>query len=49
MSVMKVEKDINSSIKGNPIGRAVILVIIYFETFKADVIVCFGNVIKCWT
>jgi hypothetical protein len=36
---MKVEKDINSSTKGNPIGRAVILVIIYFETFKADVIV----------
>jgi hypothetical protein len=38
MSAMKVEKDINSSIKRNLIVRAVILVIIYFETFKADVI-----------
>jgi hypothetical protein len=37
MSARKVEKDISSSVKGNPIGRAVILVIIYFATLQTDV------------
>ena len=32
MSARKVEKDNSSSIKGNPIGRDVKLVIMYFET-----------------
>ena len=39
MSARKVEKDISSSIKGNPIGRDVILVIMYFETLQTDVII----------
>jgi hypothetical protein len=37
MSARKVEKDISSGVKGNPIGRAVILVIIYFATLQTDV------------
>ena len=37
MSIWKVEKDISSGVKGNSIGRAVILVIIYFATLQTDV------------
>ena len=39
MAARKVEKDISSSIKENPIGRAVILVIMYFEILQTDVII----------
>ena len=37
MSARKDEKDISSGVKGNPIERAVILVIIYFATLQTDV------------
>jgi hypothetical protein len=37
MSVMKVETHIIASMTASPIGSAVILVIMYAETFKNDV------------
>jgi len=37
MAVIKVETDIITSITVSLIGRAVILVIMYVETFKTDV------------
>ena len=48
MAVMKVKTDIMSSITGNLIGRAVILVIVFVETFKIDTIFI-GNIIICLT
>jgi hypothetical protein len=45
MAVLKVRTDIITSIIVIPVGRAVILVIMYVEIFKMDVIVFFG--IKC--
>jgi hypothetical protein len=45
MAVLKVRTDIITSITVIPVGRAVILVIMYVEIFKMDVIVFFG--IKC--
>ena len=39
MAVMKVETDITESL----IGQAVILVIMYFKTFKTDGIVFISN------
>jgi hypothetical protein len=39
---MKVETDIITSIAASPIGWAVILMIIYVETFKTDVIIFIG-------
>jgi hypothetical protein len=45
-SVLKVERDIITSVAVNPIGR---VVIVYIETFKADVSVFIGNVIMCVT
>ena len=45
-SVLKVERDIITSVAVNPIGR---VVIVYMETFKADVSVFIGNVIMCVT
>ena len=48
-SVLKVERDIITSVAVNPIGRVVIVVIVYIETFKADVSVFIGNVIMCVT
>jgi len=44
-AVWKVEKDIITSITASLIGR----LIMYVETFKADVIVVIGNVIMCLT
>jgi len=44
MAVMEVETDIMDSIAVSPIGLAVILVIMYVETFKTVVIVFIGNV-----
>jgi hypothetical protein len=38
MTARKVEKDSSSSIKGNPIGGDVILVIMHFEALQTDVI-----------
>jgi hypothetical protein len=38
-SVLKVETDIIASITASTMGRVVILVIMYVETFKTDVIV----------
>jgi hypothetical protein len=35
-AVLKVETDIITSIAASPIGRAVILVIMYVETFKTN-------------
>ena len=49
MAVLKVETDIITSIAVSLIGRAVILVILYVDTFKTDVIVCIGYIIKCLT
>ena len=45
-SVLKVERNIITSVAVNPIGR---VVIVYIETFKADVSVFIGNVIMCVT
>jgi hypothetical protein len=45
MAVLKVRTDIITSITVILVGRAVILVIMYVEIFKMDVIVFFG--IKC--
>jgi len=39
MAVLKVETDIITSITASPLGRTAILVIMYVETFKTDVIV----------
>jgi len=36
---MKVETDIIASITASPVGQAVILLIMYVETFKTDVFV----------
>jgi len=44
---MKVTTDIIASIAASLIGQSVILVIIYIETFKTNVIVFIGNVIIC--
>jgi hypothetical protein len=46
LSILKVETDIITSIHESPIGRAVILVIMYAETFKTGVI-AFISCIKC--
>jgi hypothetical protein len=43
---MKVEIDIIVSIAVSLVGRAVILVIMCVETFKTDVIIFIGNIIK---
>ena len=45
MAVLKVETDIITGITVNIIERVVILVIMYVETFKTDVISFIGNVI----
>ena len=37
-AVLKVETDIITRIAASPIGQATILVIMYFETFKTDVV-----------
>jgi len=42
MAILKVKTDIITSISASSIGRAVILVITYVETFKMDVIVFIG-------
>jgi hypothetical protein len=46
---MKVETDIITNITVSLIGRAVLLVIMYVEIFKTDVIIFIGNVIVCLT
>jgi hypothetical protein len=46
---MKVETDIITNITVSLIGRAVLLVIMYVEIFKTDVIIFIGNVIMCLT
>ena len=43
MAVLKAKTNIIASIVVSPIGRAVILVIMYVKTFKSDVIVFIGN------
>ena len=43
-AVFKVETDIITSIASRLIGRFEILVIMYFETFKTDVISFISNV-----
>jgi hypothetical protein len=45
-AVLKVETYITTIITVSLIGRAVILVIMYVETFKTAVIVIIGNVIR---
>ena len=45
MAVLKAKTNIIASIVVSPIGRAVILVIMYVKTFKSDVIVFIGNII----
>ena len=45
MAKMKFEKDIITSITASLIGR----LIMYVQTFKADVIVVIGNAIMCLT
>jgi hypothetical protein len=42
-AVMEVKRDIIGSIAASQIGRAVILVIIYIEIFKTDVLVFISN------
>ena len=44
---MKVKIDNTKSIVVSPEGQAVILVILYFKTFKTDVIVFICNVTMC--
>jgi hypothetical protein len=44
---MAVETDIITSIAGSSIEQAVILVIMYVETFKIEVIVFISTIIKC--
>ena len=44
-AVLKVEIDIIASIAPSPKGQAVIVVIMYVETFKTDVIVFIDNVL----
>ena len=44
MSILKVDTEIITSIASCPVGRAVILVIMYIEIFKSDVVVFIGNV-----
>jgi hypothetical protein len=44
---MKVKTDIIASIAASPIGRVVILLIMYVETFKTVVIVFISNVVMC--
>lgn len=48
-AVVKVETDIFASITVSLIGRALILVIISVETFKADIILCINNIIMYLT
>ena len=43
MAVMKVETDIITSITESLIGRAAMLVIMFFKTFKTDGIVFISN------
>ena len=44
---MKVETDIITRIASSSIGNAVMLVIIYVEFFKTDIIVFIGDVTMC--
>jgi hypothetical protein len=46
---MNVETDITSSSAVSPKGETMILVIMYFRTFKTDVIVFISNIIMCLT
>jgi len=39
MAVLKVETDIITSITASPMGQIAILVIMYVQTFKTDIIV----------
>ena len=43
MSILKVDTEIITSIASCPVGRAVILVIMYIEIFKSDVVVFIGR------
>ena len=43
MSILKVDTEIITSITSCPVGRAVILVIMYIEIFKSDVVVFIGR------
>jgi hypothetical protein len=43
MSVIKVETDIIVSISAIPIGKPVILVVMYFRTYKIDDIIFISN------
>ena len=47
MVVMKVETDIITSIAAGPIGQAVILVIMFANNFKTDIIIFISNCIIC--
>ena len=49
MVVMKTETEIITSIAVSPVGQAVILEIMYVETFKTDIIVFISKVIMCKT
>lgn len=46
-TLMAVETGIITSIAGSSIEQAVILVIMYVETFKIEVIVFISTIIKC--
>jgi hypothetical protein len=47
MEDMKVETELIANISANPIGRPLILVVIYVKTFKTDVIVFISDIIMC--
>jgi len=47
--VLKVETDIIGSNAASPIGRAMVLMLMFVEIFKTDHIVFIGNVIICLT
>ena len=48
-AALKVVTDIIACIAASPLERAAILVIMFVETFKMEVIVFIGNVIMCLT
>jgi len=48
-AVMKIETDIITSITASPIRQALILVIMFVNAFKADIIVFICVIIICLT
>ena len=48
-AVLKVETDLSLVSQSSLKGRAVIFVIMFVETFRADIIVFIGDIIMCFT